>query len=525
MRRLPVAASGERCQNATRVHSSPHSSLRSSNREGKPFVTAAEKPAERPNVVLICVDQWRGDCLGIDGHPVVETPALDQLALRGTRFGRAYAATPSCVPARAALMTGLDQANHGRISYSDGIPWTYPTTLAGEFSRQGYQTEAIGKLHVYPERNRVGFDHVRLHDGYLHAARNHAQDHALIDDYVPWLQRELGPDADYFDHGVNCNGVVTRPWDKPEYTHPTTWVVSEALSFLTQRDTTQPFFLYLGFHRPHPPYDPPQWAFEQYQREDMPEALVGDWVDMLEPYRNDHQMDAPVAVYPDRVRHRAQAGYYGHMTHIDHQLNRLFEMMMERDVFHNTWVCFVSDHGEMMGDHHLYRKALPYEGSARVPLILAGPTQIGLKGGVQSDALVELRDVMPTLLDCAGLEVPPGLDGRSLLPVVQGEAGGHEIIHGEHAYFGQSIQWLTDGHEKYVWWSAGGQEQLFDLDRDPRECQDLARESGNDGRLQRWRQVLVERLAGREDGHSDGTSLIPGRSPLTSLRSVLERFA
>jgi len=93
--------------------------------------------SDRPNVVLICVDQWRGDCLGIDGHPVVETPTLDQLALRGTRFGRAYAATPSCVPARAALMTGLDQRHHGRVSYSDGIPWTYPTTLAGEFSRQG----------------------------------------------------------------------------------------------------------------------------------------------------------------------------------------------------------------------------------------------------------------------------------------------------------------------------------------------------------------------------------------------------
>ena len=484
---------------------------------------SAATATARPNVVLICVDQWRGDCLGIDGHPVVETPALDQLALRGTRFRKAYTATPSCVPARAALMTGLDQRHHGRIGYSDGLPWTYPTTLAGEFSRQGYQTEAIGKLHVYPERNRLGFDHVRLHDGYLHFARGKTQDHAYIDDYLPWLQRELGPNVDYFDHGVNCNGVVARPWDKPEHTHPTNWVVSEALSFFTQRDPTQPFFLYLGFHRPHPPYDPPAWAFEQYLREELPKPPVGDWAGMLEPWRNDHQSDAPVAVYPERIRKRAQAGYYGQMTHIDHQLNRLFESMMEMGVYHDTWICFVSDHGELMGDHHLYRKSLPYEGSARVPLIVAGPTGSGLRDGMQSDALVELRDIMPTLLDCAGLAVPEGLDGRSLLPVLRGEPGGHEVIHGEHPTFGQTVQWLTDGREKYVWWSADGREQLFDLEADPRECHDLARQSDCAARVAHWREVLVEKLAGREDGHSDGERLIPGRPALNVLAGVLER--
>jgi len=487
-------------------------------------VPSAAQPADRPNVLLICVDQWRGDCLGIDGHPVVETPALDQLALRGARFRKAYTSTPSCVPARAALMTGLDQTNHGRISYGDGLPWTYTTTLAGEFTRQGYQTEAIGKLHVYPERNRIGFDHVRLHDGYLHAARRNARDHAWIDDYLPWLRRELGPGADYFDHGVNCNGVVARPWDKPEHTHPTTWVVSEALSFLKQRDPTQPFLLYLGFHRPHPPYDPPAWAFEQYLDADLPEPPVGDWVGMLEPWRNDHNSESAVAVYPERVRRRAQAGYYGHMTHIDHQLNRLFETMQEYGELENTWICFVSDHGELMGDHHLYRKSLPYEGSARVPLILAPPPGSDLPGGMRSDALVELRDIMPTLLDCAGLEVPDGLDGRSLLPVFHGEPVGHDVIHGEHTIFGQTVQWLTDGREKYVWWSAEGQEQLFDLDTDPQECHDLARNPATAGRLSHWRNMLVEKLAGREDGHSDGAALIPGRPPLNALPSVLERF-
>ena len=474
--------------------------------------------SDRPNVLLVCVDQWRGDCLGIDGHPVVETPTLDQLALRGTRFAKAYTATPSCVPARATLMTGLSQENHGRVGYEDGVPWTYPTTLAGEFSRQGYQTEAIGKLHVYPERNRIGFDHVRLHDGYLHNARHWSPNHATIDDYLPWLRRELGPNVDYFDHGVNCNGVVARPWDKPEYTHPTNWVVSEALNFLDQRDPMAPFFLYLGFHRPHPPYDPPQWAFDQYLREDLPDPVTGDWEAFLERWRNDADSESPVAVYPERIRRRAQAGYYGHMTHIDHQLNRLFEVMQERGVFKDTWICFVSDHGELMGDHHLYRKSLPYEGSARVPLIVSPPPGIEAPRGARSDALVELRDIMPTLLDAAGLEVPDGLDGRSLVDAVCGEPdAGHSHIHGEHPFLGQSVQWLTDGHEKYVWWSEDGREQLFDLDEDPDELHDLAQDADGEHLLTSWRNLLVRELAGREDGLSNGERLLPGKPTMPTL--------
>ena len=124
----------------------------------------------KPNIVLFCVDQWRGDCLSIDGHPVVHTPTLDQLALNGCRFSHAYTAVPSCIAARASLFTGLTPRTHGRVGYQDGVPWDYPVTLAGEFTRQGYQTEAIGKMHVYPERSLIGFQHVILHDGYLHYA-------------------------------------------------------------------------------------------------------------------------------------------------------------------------------------------------------------------------------------------------------------------------------------------------------------------------------------------------------------------
>ena len=210
-----------------------------------------------PNVVLILADQWRGDCLSIAGHAVVRTPYLDQVASRGVRFTRTYSATPTCIPARAGLYTGLSQDHHGRVGYQARVPWNYETTLAGEFTRAGYQTQAIGKMHVYPERSQMGFQSVVLHDGYLFSSRQSGRDYDLLDDYVPWLRQQLGRDADYLDHGVNCNSSVARPWDKAEYLHPTNFIVTQALEFLRRRDPRKPFFLYLSFHRPHPPYDPP----------------------------------------------------------------------------------------------------------------------------------------------------------------------------------------------------------------------------------------------------------------------------
>src|SRR5690625_4799954 len=108
--------------------------------------------SERPNIILICLDQWRGDCLSIDGHPSVQTPHLDDIARQGARFGRAYSATPSCVPARVALMSGLAQRNHGRVGYQDGIPFDIESTLPSVLGKAGYQTQAIGKMHVTPER-------------------------------------------------------------------------------------------------------------------------------------------------------------------------------------------------------------------------------------------------------------------------------------------------------------------------------------------------------------------------------------
>ncbi|MDR3689097.1 MAG: arylsulfatase [Fimbriimonas sp.] len=461
--------------------------------------------AGRPNVLLICVDQWRGDALGCEGHPYAMTPHLDQLAGEGTRFTRAYAATPSCIASRASLYTGLSQTSTKRVGYQDGVEWNYETTLGSEFTRAGYQTQAIGKLHVYPERSQIGFQNVILHDGYLHFARRKPRDVGLVDDYILWLRERTGnPRADYFDNGLNCNSQVARPWDRAEELHPSTWIVSEAQDFLRRRDTRKPFFLYLGFHRPHPPYDPPQWAFDHYMNQAMPDPTMGDWEqEVLGQFEDGWRADPSVAQLSPAALKRARAGYFGHITHIDLLINRLIETLAEYGLRRDTVVCFVSDHGEMMGDHGAFRKTLPYEGSTRVPLILSG-AGIPAKT-VVSDSVVEMRDILPTLLDAAGLGIPGGIDGKSALTLLTGDrAGWREYLHGEHTGFGQSIHYLTDGREKYVWWSGSGREQLFDLGNDPDELHDL-------GGSAIWRSLLIHELEGREEGFVHHGDLVSGR--------------
>ncbi|UJP09969.1 arylsulfatase [Microbacterium sp. KUDC0406] len=500
------------------------------------------------NVVLICVDQWRGDCLSAAGHPIVRTPYLDALAARGVRFSNAYSATPTCVPARMALLTGLSQEHHRRVGYVDGVDFDIAETLPRSLAAGGYQTQAIGKMHYSPERVRIGFDDVILHDGYLHHSRRRERDARFYDDYLTWLRAQAGSSAvdDYLENGINCNSVVARPWDKPERLHPTNWVVTEAENWLYRRDPTRPFFLYLSFHRPHAPYDPPAWAFEQYLDAPAVEPPVGDWAGEFDHLRNDALPDANVAQYDARTAHRARAGYYGHISHIDAQINRFLEILAEFGVADDTYILFTSDHGDMLGDHHLWRKGYPYEGSARVPMILAGPT---IDAQQVSDEIVELRDVMPTLLACAGVPVPEDVDGRDLgsavarrdaapwtgQPAPAGERPAavpsavlpddEPHLHGEHIALGHSMQWIRTGRWKYVWLSASGAEQLFDLVADPHERHDLSADPVAASALQACRARLIADLRGRPEGFVEGDALVPGRPVQPVLARPHERVA
>jgi len=464
---------------------------------------------ERPNVLLITCDQLRGDSLGCYGHPIVETPHLDQLAVEGIRFTRAYAATPSCIAARASILTGMIPRRHGRVGYLDGVPFDYAHTLPGELARVGYHTQGVGKMHFYPPRNLCGFHHIVLHDGYLHCERKADKNYGLADDYLIWLRERAGNDADLIMHGLNANSWVARPWPYGEALHPTTWATSQAIDFLRRRDPTKPFFLWLSYVRPHAPLDPPQIYFDQYIGQTFPPVPCGDWADRE---TRAETVDSPAGILGERQLHRARAAYYAHITHIDHQIGRLLEMLGEYNLRDDTMIVFSSDHGELLGDHNLFRKGLPYEGSARVPLLVKPARDGGGKAGIVVDAPVELRDLMPTILAATGTAIPSSVDGLSLLPLMRGEAGEwRRYIHGEHASESRANHFITTGKIKYVWFSADGREQFFDLDNDPLETRDLIAHPANQADVRWCREMLVRELTGREEGYTDGERLIPGR--------------
>jgi len=484
----------------------------------------------KPNVLLITVDQMRGDCLHYLNHPVIQTPNLDQLARTGVAFTNAYAATPSCVPARAAMMTGMNQCNHGRVGYEDRVPWRYEHMLPAAFAQGGYHTQCVGKLHVYPTRNLVGFHNVLLHDGYMHYNRDRSSSTALqwwnqTDDYLPWLREKAGYGQDIMDNGLDCNSsTVARPWHLDESLHPTNWAVTQSIDFLRRRDPDKPFFLMTSFVRPHSPLDPPQAYLDLYEGIDLPEPPIGDWARTDDPDREGLNPTTKRGIVHERMRQKSLAAYYALITHIDHQIGRLLNALFEFGVRNDTIVLFVSDHGDLMGDHMLYQKRLAYEGSAKVPFILNDPTgRLGLAAGRPEERVVEMQDIMPTLLEAAGLPIPQTVDGRSVIPLARGEAAApwRDYIHGEHAYGELSYHYLTDGKIKYIWYSQTGEEQLFDLSKDPQELRNLAplKESAEELALCRGR--LIAELDGREEGYTDGEKLIVGRQPRDCLSHIL----
>lgn len=460
----------------------------------------------RPNVLLFIADQWRGDCLGVDGHPDVKTPFLDSLANTGMRFANAYSATPSCIAARASIFTGMCQQHHGRVGYRDGIPWRYAHTLPACFTRAGYQTHCVGKLHVHPPRNRIGFESVDLHDGFLHyynqSSTPHSMHQSVADDYCYALD---GLDhKSLLDTGLECNGWPARPWMYAEALHPTHWVADRTLDFLRRRDRDCPFFLTASFVRPHPPLDAPEAYFAPYRSQSLRPPIAGDdWSAPIGPTAYSGQHGFPDATYA----RQAQEGYYACITQVDHQIGRILETLRTDGLLQNTMVMFISDHGEMLGDHNLFRKALPYEGSARVPMLLSGP---GIAPGQVRHEVMDLMDVMPTLLDAAGLSIPDAVDGQSALRIQQG--GWRSLVHGEHAYGAASNHYIVTPEAKYIWFSQTGREQFFHLKDDPDELHDAIHDPAHQPTIATLRNALIARLTGREEGYSDGIRLIPGRA-------------
>lgn len=463
----------------------------------------------RPNLLLLMTDQQRADCLGIARHPVLQTPHLDHLAISGCYFPHAYSAHPQCIPARRTLMTGKSARGHGVFTnYNTDLSGP---TLAGELTRTGYHTHLCGKLHLHPQR--------KLH-GFMSADWSESPYRPKDGDYQRWLQSKGIdiPDA-VTAHGGDANGWVTRPFHLPEPFHFTNWVTDSALHFLERRDPTVPFFLKVSYHQPHQPCTPPQVYWNRYIDAELPEPVLGDWV---EP--GEHPPGMPVdpsktELSPAQMR-RFRAGYYGCVNHIDDQIARILKRIPT-----NTVILFVSDHGEMLGDHRLFRKTRGLEASARIPFILRFPAATGIRQGGVRDELVELKDIMPTFLDLAGAPIPDGVEGRSLMPRLRGEGDWRPWLHGEICHcFGSptGMQYLTDGRWKYIWEPGLGRELLFDLTSDPAECRNLAERPAHASTLTTWRNRLIETIRDYPEGFVANGRLVKMSGPTRRCIPELE---
>ena len=484
----------------------------------------------RPNILLIMTDQQRNDALGIAGHPVLQTPNMDWIGASGTHFCRGYTESPACIPARRVLMSGQAPHVNGMVGMEGGIPFDPPATMAGELGRLGYETRMIGKIHLYPPRKRFGFDAMELADSTR----------GQPNDFLDWLHPEVAPFHRWgMAHGATPNGWIGRPNLLPEDRTHTFWGVTRSINFLERRDPNVPFFLNLSFIDPHPPFTPPKFFFDRYDAMDLPEPVIGDWV---EPWKGPSRGIDPEVRSEKRFYRRGmnldaipmhfmRAAYFGMINHIDMQLSRLFQYMRDKQLLDETLIIFVSDHAEMLGDHYHIAKGYPFEASAGIPFLAKAPDSWGTPREQVLEAPVGLQDIMPTVIDAARGEIPASVTGRSFLPLLRGEnPDWRDVLHleyasgsmGEDPPGGADAQGLdyaeqewargwhavVDTQHKYVWESQTGQELLFDVRNDAFERYDLSDEED----LAPWRARMIEQLRGRPEGFTDGERLIVGRS-------------
>lgn len=408
------------------------------------------------NVLLISVDHWFADLMGCAGHPVVMTPTLDQLAADGIRFTRCFSTCPVCIPARRSLMTGMFPSSHGDRVYSDRMPMPDAITLAQAFRNAGYQAYAVGKLHVYPQRSRIGFDDVVLMEEGRY-------EFGCVDDYQVWLG-EQGYAGQEFLHGMGNNSYLTRPWHLSEQTHPTNWATYQMMKQIKRKDPTRPAFYYISYQFPHPPLVPLQCFLDCYDPDEinMPEAL-DDWQDDSTILRLLKEQAAP---YSEKEIRRARRAFYALCTQIDYQIRALIGTLRETGLLKETVIAFLSDHGDTLFDHGICGKRTFYQHSANVPLILSGEPVKEWRGEAR-DQLACLEDVMPTLLALCDIEIPDSVEGIDLLHHQR------KLLYGEIGEGRKASRMATDGRYKLIYYPCGNVFQLFDLLQDPEERHNL----------------------------------------------------
>ena len=433
----------------------------------------------KKNVLMISADQWPGTFLRCAGKTDLMTPTLDYLAENGIWFENCYSDCPVCIPARRSLMTGMTPKSHGDRVYSDRMKMPDAPTLAQVFRENGYQTMAVGKLHVYPQRDRIGFEDVILTEEGRYEL-------GCVDDYQIWLG-ENGYTGHEFLHGMGNNTYYTRTWHLDERSHPTNWVTMEMMKQIKRKDPTRPFFFYCSYQFPHPPLVPLPAFLEMYQEDELEKLQGEDWLDNSPVFK---ALCEGASEYSEKERIRARRAFFAQCTHIDYQIRLLIGTLRESKMLEDTILVFVSDHGDMLFRHNMVGKRLFYEESAKVPLIFSGNPVMKWKGKVEKK-LAQLEDVMPTLLDLCGLPIPDTSEGISLISQQE-----HPYLYGEIGEGEKASRMIRWENYKLIYYPCGNKFQLFDLKKDLAETHDCVGEQEYQAVLARMKQYLKENFYG-----------------------------
>jgi arylsulfatase len=465
------------------------------------MAAAAAPPAARPNILLIMTDQHRMDALGAYGNPVIRTPNIDSLAAGGVRLTNCWTQHPVCMPSRASIFTGRYPSAHRVRSNGVRLPVT-ERTLAQSLMEGGYSTFGAGKFHFiphYPYRSP------------LPTLATHPQP------YYGFQEFHLGEDGRSGEHWQwiqqNHPQYHLKPDDAvPHHVHNTGWVANHTVDFLKRSaSAAKPFFAFASFVDPHNTYNPPAPYDTMYRERDMPALVARASERENKPAFYSRLYESHRPLVERAAFHRTQ--YYGEISFIDDSIGRILKALDETRQRENTLIVFLSDHGDLMGDHSLFYKGpYHYRHCASVPLIVNWPGRV--TAGKVAEGIVQEIDVMPTVLDLAGLPAVPGVQGRSqkaLLTsnskdtgyssaLIEGGVSGVALPAAGEVGSGTPDVWtLRTMQWRLSYYPGQPAGELYDLNSDPDEFVNLWDRPGVETVRNRLKDELLDRILAARD--------------------------
>lgn len=440
--------------------------------------------AAKPNVLFLICDDLNCD-LGSYGHPQVKSPNIDRLASRGVRFEQAHCQFPLCGPSRASFMTGLypdqDLIHRNAIRIRQTLPDV--VTLSQSFRKAGYRPIRVGKIYHYnvpADIGNDGHDDPASWDYKFNPKGRDKTEEAKVETLrkgsyggtLSWLAAD-GTDAEQTD------GIAATEVDRLLKEHAA---------------NKKPFFMAVGFYRPHTPYVAPKAYFDMYPRDKIVVPKLPDgYLDTLPmPARVSITRKKEQVNLPDDVARKAIQAYYASITFVDAQVGRVLDSLKASGLADNTIVVFTSDHGYHMGEHGHYQKTTLFQNATNVPLIIATPNATSANQAAASP--VELVDLYPTLTDLCGVTAPKILSGISLAPTLKNPAATQRRAALSQYATGYSIR---TSRYRYTEWGAAGEDgaELYDVAADPTEMVNLATAANHAAKRAELSALLQQRIA------------------------------